>query len=85
MKKTYMKPKVSFENFSLCVSTSAGCEKISENPALWTCGVIMGFDSIFSSGVSGCGIELTEDDYYAITGDHLCYHNPTPDNNLFNS
>lgn len=80
MKKTYMKPRVSFEDFSLNTSIAAGCERITENHKQWECAVQFGPDIIFGTEMTLCEYKISLDDY-----DFICYHNPTTDNNLFNS
>lgn len=84
MKKTYVKPQILFENFSLDTNIAGDCESIVGNPAKDTCGV-PGSDgsSLFSTSVSGCDFDwdgLAGDNY-----DGFCYHAPTDENNLFNS
>lgn len=83
MKKTYSKPDIQFESFSLC-SSIASCAIPSYTPFQRTCG--FKFDSfiIFTADVQGCsenGGVVIEDG--AIDG--ICYHNPSDLNNLFNS
>ena len=84
MKKTYEKPMIIFEDFSLSTSIAAGCEVINKNPSLAdSCGYIPNDrwtgEPIFTTTISGCGSTQSGD------FDGLCYHVPTEDNNLFNS
>lgn len=81
MRKTYSKPDIVFESFSLCSNIAAGCEKIV-NFASGTCGVIEltpGI-TIFSYDMAGCTPDFQTDEY-----DGWCYHNPSENNNMFNS
>lgn len=81
MKKTYSKPDILFDSFSLNTSISATCEKPA-NFQSDVCGYEY-TDSIvvFTTEVQGCwsGITWPEDTQF----DGICYHNPTDNNNLF--
>lgn len=80
MKKTYSKPEILFEDFSLSTSITAGCRFITKLATEGVCGY-KGERSnqvVFTSDVVGC--EYTEQD-----GDTLCYHVPNADNDIFNS
>lgn len=86
MKKTYVKPEIMFESFTLSTNIARDCEGEPVNNATkGTCGIPgSGGDFLFTDGVSGCTI-----DWKGLTGvddyNGLCYHNPTDNNNLFNS
>lgn len=86
MKKTYVKPEILFENFSLNTSIASGCEEIIDNQSKGDCGLDFGDIVIFVSQATGCttnkGVVVEGDD-----GDYngLCYHVPQGTNNLFNS
>ncbi len=56
MKKTYQKPDIMFDNFTLSTSIAASCKNISESPALYSCGYKSdeGYNVFYSSGWSGC-------------------------------
>ena len=79
MKKTYSKPDIVFEDFSLSTNIAAGCDYVPTNQSEG-CGVQWGHNWIFTSELS-CSTPITEGDpdYNGI-----CYHNPT-DNNVFYS
>lgn len=82
MKKSYSKPDITFESFSLSTNIAAGCE---EKPVFNTdpChGVSWGKQIIFTSESLGCTSVVPEgmDEY-----NRLCYHNPSADYNVFNS
>ena len=88
MKKTYTKPAVFFESFTLCTAIAADCENTFGLQNKGTCaipsaiqipGVNMG---IFNVGPgSECGVQGGDDSRY----NGLCYHVPEGKNNLFNS
>lgn len=82
MKKTYSKPDIHFDSFSLCTSI-ASCAIKTFTPAQGECGVKFDDFVIFLSNVQGCEIGgvVIEDGY--LSG--ICYHVPTDSNNLFNS
>lgn len=87
MKKTYTKPEIVFENFSLSVSVAACQHEASFDGDKWTCkGYYMGesdFDgplAVFIDGWNGC-LYVPDD------GEHngICYHVPMEQLNLFGS
>ena len=87
MKKTYEKPMIIFEDFSLSTSIAAGCEGIVGNPTAGSCAVLgSGGIAVFSSSMTEVcdytpeGLGQPEDKW-----DGLCYHVPTEDYTLFNS
>ncbi|MBQ7871776.1 MAG: hypothetical protein IJ357_06505 [Oscillospiraceae bacterium] len=80
MKKTYEKPAIIFEDFSLSTSIAAGCELVTPLP----------------TSDDGCGyptrggiifIEGTQCTTYPQDGSYngFCYHVPAETSNLFNS
>ncbi len=83
MKRTYTKPELMFEDFSLSINIAAGCE-------VW---------ATHGDSQQGCGYDLGEDfghtviflnngvcDYAVNDGyNGICYHNPSAINNVFNS
>ena len=84
MRKTYSKPEIVFENFSLSTNIAGDCEGIVGNPAKGTCAVvgtggINMFDSSAEVGI--CVFTPSDGDKW----DAFCYHVPTEYNNLFNS
>lgn len=82
MKKTYIKPEVVFESFSLSHNIAAGCEIIVGTPSEGSCDYEYeggGGQSIFvTTGI--CDIPVNDD-----VSNGFCYHVPVEGNNLFNS
>lgn len=82
MKKTYSKPEIFFENFSLSTSIAGNCDVIIGLPSQFACGIPdeNGTGStIFSSG--NCTFPGDENTMY----DKFCYHVPSDGSQLFNS
>jgi hypothetical protein len=84
MKKSYSKPQIMFESFTMSTNIAAGCENIF---GLYSRGVC-GFpgdapnSNIFNTKAGGdCRVEGNGASEY----DDLCYHNPLETDNLFNS
>ena len=76
MKKTYFKPEIMFEDFSLSTNIATGCEVLSNNQSSNQCGMDM----------SGIMVFVTEAGMYENgAGDPICYHVPLGQQNLFNS
>jgi len=80
MKKSYSKPDILFESFTLSTSVAAGCE---EKPDTMTdrCGKLMGRSIIFINGTDdNCNshIEDGKNQY-----NNICYHVPHETYNLF--
>lgn len=88
MKKTYVKPAIFFEGFTLSTSIAAGCEVKTNTPAVRQCGLDYGPFTVFLDTMHGVctGFGVVEDDG---SGDGnyngICYHVPTGSSNLFNS
>lgn len=85
MKKTYTKPEIVFEDFSLCTSIAANCEIIIDAPASGTCGYAYEggngqtmFTKQYATNV--CNLQIDDDE-----NNGFCYHVPIESNNLFNS
>ena len=82
MKKTYEKPQILFESFTLNTNISAGCEKPTNLPSWNQCGLDFSGLMVFMDGMTGCtDIKITEGESF----DGLCYHTPTEANNVFTS
>lgn len=87
MKKTYAKPAVYFESFTLCTAIAAGCEVKTNTPAARQCGIDFGPYTLFLDTMTGVcfGDGAIKD----VGGDGryngICYHVPEDSNNLFNS
>ena len=84
MKKTYSKPEIMFESFTMSTNIAAGCENTF---GLYSRGVC-GFPgdapnmNIFNKNAGGdCTVDGGDADEY----DGLCYHVPLESDNLFNS
>lgn len=85
MKKSYAKPEIVFESFSLSVNIAGTCEKIVNNYTQGICGVPGDApeSNIFTSSMTtadGCQIWNDTDMY-----DGFCYHAPVDEKDLFNS
>lgn len=85
MKKTYSKPVIIIENFSLSTNLAADCEKPFTLAEQFACGIpdesgtgLMIFDT---SIASTCGVDGMGNEVY----DGFCYHIPSESNELFNS
>lgn len=79
MKKTYDKPVILFDDFSLSTTIAAGCEFTTNLQGDNVCGYPTRNGVVFTSEVNGC--EYHEPD----TNDSLCYHVPNDYANIFNS
>lgn len=82
MKKVYTKPQLMFESFSLSTSIAGGCDAIVDTYRGGTCGLNMGFVVVFADVP---GTTCTQKIAMTESWNGICYHNPTDDNNLFNS
>lgn len=84
MKKTYAKPEIMFEDFSLSNAITAGCEKIAqatENACAYIVSTNYGDFNVFTPELIGvCDTTRADGDYNGI-----CYHVPTAANNVFTS
>jgi hypothetical protein len=85
MKKTYSKPLIAIENFTLSTDMAANCENIFGLQAQDLCGIPddngLGF-TIFNTELSNqCMFPGQDDSRF----NGLCYHIPAERNNLFNS
>ena len=81
MKKTYVKPEIMFESFTLSVNIAGDCDHDTALHAQGACGIDFGGDIIFLTGISGCWEQYDVDD--GTSG--ICYHVPTDTTKLFNS
>ena len=88
MKKTYSKPDIFFEDFSLSTSIAAGCEKIPVT-LKDACGIQWGNSFIFVENIGGCKKKIVEGKAEGNIVDEennaLCYHNPSENFNVFYS
>lgn len=83
MKKTYSKPDVAFESFSLCSSIAAGCEVKLKLPTSGGCGYVTEAGLVvFTADVGACEFKVDDGSPLA---NGLCYHVPIDTNNIFDS
>ena len=81
MKKTYSKPDILFDNFTMTTSIAA-CE-VEATFSRGVCGVEMTNSmTIFTDAVNGCNWKVEDAD---ASFDFLCYHVPSDNNNVFGS
>lgn len=81
MKKTYQKPEIMFEAFSLSTNIAGDCETIVDNASRGSCPYHTRSDlNVFTSDVGACTTTEPDGDYNGI-----CYHVPIDTKNLFNS
>ena len=81
MKKRYIKPEIIIEDFSLNMSIAGDCERKTNLQSNNVCGMEFGTSTVFIQGVEGCQKKVKPTGQY----DGICYHNPSDNNNLFNS
>ena len=83
MKRTYSKPDVVFESFSLSTSIATGCEFQLNLPNSNGCGYMASSGYIvFMEHVQGCAVKVNGGEPIA---DGLCYQVPNESRNLFDS
>ena len=80
MRKTYSKPEIIFEDFTLNESIAGNCDVKTFTPAQRQCGFDFGGIFIFMENITGCELKFEDDGTNGV-----CYHVPTEDNTLFNS
>ncbi|MBQ9762697.1 MAG: hypothetical protein IJV82_06450 [Oscillospiraceae bacterium] len=87
MKKTYSKPDIAFESFSLATNIAVGgCTNVAGNFAPGDCAINFAGRFVFLDGVAGCmteGAKVVEDG--SPIANYLCYHVPTERTSVFNS
>lgn len=83
MKKTYSKPRIMFESFSMSTNIAAGCEKTFGLYSRGACGYEDDTGEVIYA--TGVGSVCTTNGGDAGSYDGLCYHLPDESNNLFNS
>lgn len=88
MKKTYTKPEILFENFSLSTNIAGTCDIKTNTPAQGTCAYVVTAGpltwNVFTSGISACTTSEAEDGAADGAYNGICYDVPFGDN-LFNS
>ena len=85
MKKTYEKPQIMFESFTLSTNIAGDCEVKTWEPTNSDCG--MKFSDglyLFIEGVTGCSVPVVDGTVGNDDFNTICYHVPFG-NNLFNS
>lgn len=88
MKKTYTKPEIVFENFSLSTHVAGDCETRTNTQTEGSCGYGMRGYTLFAYNMSFCDTSENvgvASDGSPIYNDSICYHNPFDPGNLFNS
>lgn len=82
MKKTYQKPDIEFDSFSLSSSIAGPCAFDTNTQSQNVCSVDFGKYEVFTSQVNGCeGKVIADSGIY----NGFCYHVPTNDKNVFMS
>lgn len=84
MKKTYKKPVIYFEKFSLATSIAGTCEVQTDTPAARQCGVDFGFGTLFLDDMNDVCSKPVEDEPLDMY-DGACYDVPYDSKDLFNS
>lgn len=84
MKKTYMKPQIMFESFSVSTNIAGDCDVKTQTPSSGNCAYtvedeFLGAINYFTNEVYACETKEADGEYNGI-----CYHVPYGDN-LFNS
>ena len=88
MKKTYSKPDIAFESFSLATSIAGNCEVKTDTKGGGECGYPMdGLGNLFLTTMEACtsagNTPVTDEQSFVFNG--FCYHVPIENSNLFNS
>ena len=80
MKKTYVKPEIAFDDFTLSNTIAASCENYNNLPSLGQCGYnAFGANVFYSAGMSGC------EDWEFVKIKGILYEFGVAWNGLFNS
>ena len=82
MKKTYTKPEIAFESFTLSTNIAGDCEVINTTSSRDLCGYPTREGIIFNAGSDVCNV-YPEDGLYTEGGNSFCYHTPEDSPNLF--
>ena len=81
MKKVYSKPNIVYEDFSPSTSIAAGCQ-YEADVVMYECGIEYDTDMLFILDVEACNLPV---EMMSGVFDEICYHNPSPGNNVFTS
>ena len=85
MKKTYTKPEIMFEDFTLSTNIASGCEVKTRTPSENQCGVNASGINVFIEGMTGCeGFPVPDNGGGDGEFGNICYHVPYGEN-LFTS
>lgn len=82
MKRTYQKPEILFESFTLSTNIAGDCEIKTDLQSQNGCGVPLGPLVVFLETVQGCDKKVEADDGLY---NGICYHVPSANTNVFNS
>lgn len=89
MKKTYQKPEILFEDFSLSVNIAGDCSIRTNTPSEGTCAyeIKVGFATwnVFTDAVAACTTKESRDGSADEIYNSICYHVPYDNSSLFNS
>lgn len=91
MKKTYVKPEISFESFLMSTHIAGDCEAKPNNQSNFdSCGMVFAPYVVFGSDLTGCK-EVSSSNLQAFPVEPntayntICYHVPLESSNIFNS
>lgn len=80
MKKSYTKPIVGFEDFTLSANIATGCGSKTGLPSKDQCGLNQGDAILFLTSITACNEKIEDDGTVS-----FCYHNPSDEQRLFSS
>ena len=80
MKKAYIKPTLSFENFKLSTSIAGTCTLDGTSSDANSCGFDIGIGVVFITQLSGCVFESQDGTEFGV-----CYDVPSADTRVFAS
>lgn len=85
MKKTYSKPEILFESFTMNISIASSCTEPFGSPGRGTCAIPGNFPGwdLFNTTIEGSACQVDGDENEKYNG--LCYHVPTADAKYFAS
>ena len=79
MKKTYIKPEITFESFELATSIAAGCVLIGSNSEMYVCPVTDSESGLTFFSSDGCMTRPSDGDQ------SICYNVPLEGYGVFTS
>ncbi len=85
MKRTYSKPDIAFESFSLATSIAGNCEIKTDTKGGGECGYYLDHVGwvFLMEMIGGCKVKITEEQSHRYNG--FCYHVPMENSTLFNT